>query len=152
MNNNNACTGFTVTFYTAAILVFIITSLFICIFDIRTMHIPLWVLYTGLCLSVIFFALDDLSTFAWRIGGAASLFILFLICRFFSKGKIGLGDLQYSIYCGLVSSFPSCFYSVLISCFICLIFFVIKGLISKGKAIYFTPFMFLGSIFVVFLL
>ena len=140
------------TFYTAGIIVFIITSVFISLYDMRTMHIPLWLLYAGLLLSAFFFAIDDFGTFLWRCCGAVSLFVIFFLTKILTRGKLGLGDLQYSIYCGLVSSFPSCFYSLLISCLICTLFLSLRYLITKKKKIYFTPFMFLGSIFVVFLL
>jgi Flp pilus assembly protein protease CpaA len=116
------------------------------------MHIPLWPLYAGLILSSVFFIFDDLNTFYLRLCGAASLFVLFFICRIVSRGKLGLGDLQYALYCGLVTGFPSCFYSILASCVLCGVVLFIKYRFLKKERIYFTPFMFVGSIFVVFLL
>ena len=142
------------------LLVFITSSLIISIMDIKIMQFSIVPLYIAFFLSSFFYAFNNFDDFLLRILASAALFILFFLARLLTRGKLGWGDLHYSAYCGLVTGFPGSFVAILLSCITASVFFLINMMIkSFGKKKYgeekripFTPFMFLCSIFVVFLL
>ena len=141
---------------------FIIFSIPICIYDIRTMHIPLWLLVVGGCVMPAFaagmaFVTGQYQSLIISACGAILLFSLFFIARLVSHQKMGWGDVIYASLCGFVSGVPGCCYAAVISCVLGGLAFGVRFLIRKNKnpsknALPFTPFMFFGSLFVVFLL
>ena len=139
------------------LIIFIISSLIICIFDIKSLHLPLLVLYVSFITSSVFFILNDFEDFLLRMASAASLFALFFFCRLITRGKLGWGDIQYSAFCALLTGLPLAFAAVLASCLLAALFFLIakfikRPILQSKKMIPFTPFMFVGSIFMLFLL
>ena len=134
--------------------IFIISSIIICIQDIRTMHVPLVVLWAGFCAVLILTGIFDFDGLLWGALGAAGTGLLFVLTRFLTWGKLGWGDVQYSVFCGFITGFPACFSFVICACVLAAAGFIIT---KKKKKVYekkmaFTPFMFLGCLPVIILL
>lgn len=146
------------TIHIITIIIFCIASLLISIVDIKTFHIPLLFNYLGIIICTILLFPQGKEIFINHILGAVILFLLFLLVSILSHKGIGLGDIQYSIFCGLISGIPGLFFSALFASFTGLIAFFLIFLSRKirktnavCRKIPFTPFMFTGTLITYFL-
>ena len=131
------------------LLIFFSCSLFISIYDIKKLQIPLVVMYLILLTGIIVDILYRRNVFIFDIVAAASMCLLFILCRLITKKGLGLGDVQYSLVCGFYSGLPYFILGSLISSLAGIIFFLILIFQKKdiqNKKIPFAPFMSLGTV------
>ena len=86
---------------------FVIFSLYNSILDLKTLHISLVCNYFGF--GVVFFILLIFfkNRFLEYFLGALFLFCIFFVVRMITHQGLGLGDIHYSLFCGLVSGCPN---------------------------------------------
>ena len=129
--------------------------------DRKVMVIPNSVLLCGLgmrilllCVEALFFPGSILYDLLGSVIAAAALFVLSLLCRFLSRGAVGLGDVKLLTVMGLFLGFPRIWNCLLIS-MLCSFFFSLFLLITKratGKSeIPFAPVLLIGTILSLFL-
>ena len=134
--------------------VFIMLSVPASVIDIRQKRIPDWIVFPGI---VILFGL---RVFSFRDPGReillemiAGSLILFGI-RFFTKGKLGMGDVKFAALMGTFIGFPGWFIAAGLASLLGLVFTIIGlffGKIHKKTKIPFAPFLTAGSIGAYFL-
>lgn len=73
--------------------------------------------------------------------------VFFFLMRVLTKGGMGFGDIQYALYCGLISGVPYFIYASLISSVIGIIMYLV--FYSKSKKIPLIPAMMLGTVFMI---
>lgn len=131
--------------------VFFFFSLCLALSDIKYMHIPLRVNYTGIIVFVLCVLLTEPHSIVQISAGAFVLLFIFCIVRMVVKGKLGMGDLHYSIFCGLFCGPVVCFFAIFLSSVLSMCFILFILLLKKQKSdgvnikIPFVPFMFAGS-------
>ena len=132
-------------------LIFCTFSAYISFCDAKTRLIPLFPLYAGIILLIIFYTVSfftrfiDLNYFASHIIAALLSLSLFTLVYLAKKEALGLGDVKYSFFCGLFAGLPEAFIGFFLSCllaFTCILAFSS----SKRKKIPFAPFLFAGTI------
>lgn len=130
---------------------FFTSGIILSIYDIKTLHIPLWILYVGMFISIIINIVFFNVSFIERIISAFCVFLFYLIIYITKKG-IGFGDVQYSFYCGLFLDLPNFIFSTLVSTILAIIFYFLKSFIINKKdfRIPFVPFMYAGCIIIIF--
>lgn len=132
-------------------LIFSFFSVWISIKDGKTRLIPRFPLYTGIILLLIFyisaFFLKYLSTIDFLLYAAGAILspLLFFTVRLINKDKLGMGDVKYSLFCGLYSGIPSAFIGFVSATLICLLYTLIRKK-KRSEKIPFGPFMFAGSL------
>lgn len=126
------------------LLIYIIFSLILSFYDLKTLHIPLLVLYSGLFINILLSFLFDRSDFFYHLFGMIFMFFFFFLIRVLTKGGMGYGDIQFALYCGFVSGFPNFIYAALFSSLLGIFFHLI--FIKKSQKIPFIPSMMLGTI------
>lgn len=129
--------------------------------DRKAMVIPNSVLLCGvgmrillLCVEALFFPGGILYDLLGSVIAAAALFVLSLLCRFMSRGAVGLGDVKLLTVMGFFLGFPHIWNCLLIS-MLCSFFFSLFLLITKratGKSeIPFAPVLLIGTVLSLFL-
>lgn len=131
-------------------IVFILGSSFIVLSDIKTMHISLLWNYICLCLLIFLYILQGKNCFFNHISSTIFMFSIFFIVRILAKKGLGLGDLHYSLTCGIFCGFPNFMLASIIFSGLGILYFLLKKIILKTDIkrirIPFTPFMFIGSL------
>ncbi|MBN2658730.1 MAG: prepilin peptidase [Spirochaetales bacterium] len=119
------------------------------IIDWKTHRIPDLIIYPSifaiLILRFLFFQSPIYETINLLILG----FLPFYFIRFFTKGKMGLGDAKYSAFLALFLGYENWFKMIFISSSTAVIFAVIGlklGKLEKQSRIPFGPFLSLGAI------
>lgn len=132
-------------FNAVILLIFTAISIYISICDIKSYHIPLLPAYIGLFISILAYILFSKTKLPEHLLGMLLMPLFFFFMRLITKGGMGLGDIQYAIYCGFLSGFPTFLFSSLFSSIIGILIFLffIK---TKSKRIPFIPAMFLGTV------
>ncbi len=129
------------------LLVFIIISTISSIQDIKTFHISISLVYSGLFLQIFFsiFLYKEilLESFLGMI--LMPLFLLFV--RILSHKKLGLGDIQFGFFCGFISRSSYFLLSCINSSIFFFIFYVFIRIFFKKyvKKVPFIPFLYLGT-------
>ncbi len=129
--------------------VFLLFSIPASIVDIRQRRIPNWTTYSGL---VVFFALRFFS-----FGNSAGRivlemlagFLIFMLIRIFTKGKLGMGDIKFASLMAAYNGFPDWFVATGFASILGLIFAVtglVFGNLNRNSKISFAPFLTAGSI------
>lgn len=128
-------------------VIFILISLILSYSDLKTYHIPLIPLYLGIFsyffISMIFFR----EIIVNHLIGMILMGLFFLLMRVLTRDGMGYGDIQYALYCGLISGFPYFIYTSLISSIIGIIMYLV--FYSKSKKIPLIPAMMLGTVFMI---
>ncbi|MCD6398137.1 MAG: prepilin peptidase [Spirochaetaceae bacterium] len=135
----------------AVLIIFLVFSIPVCIFDIKYKRIPNWIVFTGtvFLFAVRFFYFQDspVSMLINMLSGG----LMFYTIRFFTKGKLGMGDVKFAAFIALFLGFPLFFAAVAVASFTGLVF-AVAGLaicrINKSTKIPFAPFLTAGSIIV----
>ena len=137
-----------------SLAVFVIFSLPCVIEDFKTLKINPWNAYYGtviLALASIIFYPEVLGDSLISCGG---LLLVFLVTRLIVKEKLGLGDVKYSLFCGFAcGNIILALAGLGISCVLTGITFLclkICGKTAQIKKLPFVPFMFLGTVCVMF--
>ena len=129
------------------LIIFLLFAIIISIYDIKTYKIPLIVMYIGLIAGIVIDIFVSPRMLLFDIAAGLVNISVFLICRGMSKKGLGLGDVQYSLFCGFYSGLPFCIAASLLASLFGLFFYA--GLKLTKKNIYlikipFAPFMSLG--------
>ena len=134
------------------LIIFIFVSLINSYLDLKNFHISLILNYLGI-ISCIILGLIEIPNklFINNLLGGILLLLLFLLVRQISHKGLGLGDIHYSFFCGLISGIPGFILSSLISSLIGIIIFLFIKILSKSRSIKkkkipFIPIMFIGTI------
>lgn len=131
------------------LIIFVIFSIPIIIYDTKTMFIPDILFYTGgLSLLLYRFACTRNDFLIYFLTAVISV-LLFIIIRLCSKKGLGKGDIKYGAVCALYAGPAVLFAGFLISSLSGLIYyFIMKKLKKAGKStkFAFTPFLFLGTL------
>lgn len=127
------------------LFLFLIVSVLISIYDIKTFHIPLIFLYIGLVITLLLTILFSINELTDRLIGMGGMFLLFLLMRIITKNGMGFGDIQYALYCGYMVGCPGFIYSSLLSSILGILFYFVF-LRNRKKRIPFTPFMMVGTV------
>ena len=127
-------------------IIFVLISLLLSYFDFKTYHIPLIPLYIGI-ISNIVFSLFFKNPICYNVLGMVLMAVFFLFMRIITKGGMGYGDIQYALYCGLISGFPYFIYTSLIAALIGIIMHLC--FYKKERKVPFIPSMLLGTICVI---
>ena len=130
---------------------FVIFSLYNSILDLKTLHISLVCNYFGFGVVFFIFLIFFKNRFLEYFLGALFLFCIFFVVRMITHQGLGLGDIHYSLFCGLVSGCPNFIISAFCASCLGIVYFVVcKYIIYKNKIeikrIPFIPCMFLGTI------
>ncbi|MEE1212970.1 MAG: A24 family peptidase [Treponema sp.] len=135
------------------LLLFIGISVVLCISDIREYKIPLPVLYIGFVLTVICTVFINQKNLKNSIVGMVVLFAIYILVFLILPNGLGLGDVQYSLYCGFVCGFPNILFSAIIASFLGILYYLIFFLRNNKSKIKipFIPFMFIGTILAKFI-
>jgi len=135
----------------AVLIIFLVFSIPVCIFDIKYKRIPNWIVFTGtvFLFAVRFFYFKDspVSMLINMLSGG----LMFYTNRFITKGKHGMGDVKFAALIALFTGFPLFFAAVAFSSITGLIFALAGlsvGRINKTTKIPFAPFLTAGSIIV----
>jgi len=130
-------------------LTFIIFSIPASLIDIRRKRIPDWIIFPGVIILLAFrvFGFGDplMRIFLEMIAGSLILFGI----RFFTNGKLGMGDVKFAALMGVFIGFPGWFVATGLASVLGLIFALIglfSGRINKNTKIPFAPFLTVGSI------
>ena len=132
-------------------IIFILVSIINSILDIKTMHISLFLNYSGITITVILLLIFMKHNVFEYLISAILLCLIFLLVRLLSHKGLGLGDIHYSLYCGVLSSVFASILSAFFAASIGIMAFILlKIFIREEKVMYrkipFVPFMFLGTI------
>ena len=129
--------------------VFIFFSVTASVVDIKQKRIPDWIVFPGaaviLGLRVFGFGDPVMRIFLEMIAGALILFGI----RFFTKGKLGMGDVKFAAFMGVFVGFPRWFVAAGLASLLGLIFAfagIISGKLDRNSKIPFAPFLTVGSI------
>lgn len=126
------------------VALFIVISIILCVYDIKYYHVPLVPLYIGVVISIVLTFVINKSNLLTNLLGMLCMTLLFLLMRLITKGGMGLGDIQYALYCGFISGFPYFILAALFSSIAGIIIYIIIH--KKEKRIPFVPAMLVGSL------
>ena len=134
------------------LLIFAIFSIPAVIKDIRELMIPDWAVLAGSTALLAYQALFARECLVQGLLGATLSPLLFYAVRRITNFGMGLGDVKYSILCGLCAGASLAFLSYAVASLICALYFASKYLLDKktGKKngrkakIPFAPFMAAG--------
>ena len=135
-----------------AIIVFILISVINSYFDLKTMQVSLILNYVGITVCTVLLLINSPQLFIKNLLGSVILFLVFIFVWKITNKGLGVGDIHYSIFCGLITGFPICILSGLLASIIGLLVFLFIKLVSKKSSlknlkIPFIPIIFLGSLF-----
>lgn len=128
-------------------IIFILISLILSYSDFKTYHIPLIPLYLGIISYILISIIFYREIIVNHLIGMILMGVFFFLMRVLTKGGMGLGDIQYALYCGLISGVPYFIYASLISSVIGIIMYFV--FYSKSKKIPLIPAMMLGTVFMI---
>ncbi len=134
------------------LLIFAFFSIAAVVKDIRELMIPDWTIIAGSAALLAYQALFARGLIVQGLLGAALSPLLFYAVRRITNFGMGLGDVKYSILCGLCAGANLAFLSYAVASLICALYFASKYLLDKktGKKngrkakIPFAPFMAAG--------
>ena len=134
------------------LLIFALFSIAAVVKDIRELMIPDWTIIAGSAALLAYQALFARDLIVQGLLGAALSPLLFYAVRRITNFGMGLGDVKYSILCGLCAGASLAFISYAAASLICALYFATSHLLSKktGKKsgrkakIPFAPFMAAG--------
>lgn len=101
--------------------IFIIFGIWISIQDFKNYKIPLEAVYVGFFIIFINSLIFEKNLIFIKIGGILYCFSVFIMTRKISKNKLGIGDIHFSIFCGIFLGF----YKSIIFMFLLIINFMI---------------------------
>jgi len=129
--------------------ILILIAIPISIIDIKTKKIPNKIIYPAifivLTLHILLFKNGIFESLILTLTG----FLPFYLIRYFTKGKMGLGDAKYSALLALLLGYENWFIMIFLSSSTAVIFAVIVlklGKMDKQSRIPFGPFLSLGAI------
>jgi len=131
------------------LILFMLFSIPVSVFDIRSMRIPNWIVFSG---TVFLFAVRYFYFKDSPVGMLINMLsggLMFYTIRFITKGKLGMGDVKFAALIALFTGFPLFFAAVAFSSITGLIFALAGlsvGRINKTTKIPFVPFLTAGSI------
>ena len=132
--------------YLVSFVLFILFSLILSFYDIKKLHVPLFVLIISTVSSFVFNLFLSCSLRNEFIISSFFLCIQFVSVYFISRKKLGLADVIYAFNCGLYLSFVQIYIALAISICSAFVFLLLK---RKNKFLPFIPFMFAGTFFTV---
>lgn len=122
-------------------VIFLLTSIPVCIYDIRTQKIPDAFTLLSFSLVTLYRVLFDRSGI-WLYVLAAVLAPLFLtIIRFASKKGLGWGDVKYGAVCGMYAGPVLVFLGFFISAVLAVIVITIQRKWKSGNPIAYAPYL-----------
>ena len=114
--------------------------------DIKSFSLNPLFIYIGTASIIIWKLIFQQNTAFFSLLFGLVEFLLFLFVYLISRKKMGIGDIKYSFFCGLISgSFMNVIISTLVSS-LSGIFFILLVNRKGEKKIPFTPFMFFGTL------
>lgn len=125
------------------VALFSIISIILSIYDIKYYHVPLIPLYIGLGTSIALTFVMNKTNILTNLLGMFSMSLLFFLMRLITKGGMGFGDIQYALYCGFISGFPSFIFAALFSSIAGIIIYIFIH--KKEKRIPFIPAMMVAT-------
>lgn len=129
-------------------ILFLLFSIPIVVYDMRTMRIPDIITYTGIVTMLCYrFACtrDELLIY---IAAAVISVLLFIMVRVSSKRGLGWGDVKYSALCGLYAGPIAVFGGYILASVFAGIWYLIRkrqGKMASTSAFPFAPFMAAGT-------
>ena len=114
--------------------------------DIKSFSLNPLFIYIGTASIIIWKLIFQQNTAFFSLLSGLAEFLIFLFVWLISRKKMGIGDIKYSFFCGLISgSFMNVIISTLVSS-LSGIFFILLVNRKGEKKIPFTPFMFFGTL------
>jgi Type IV leader peptidase family. len=146
-----------VTTLTVLTLLFLAFAVPVSAEDIRTMHISSWLTYTGCAVLLAYLYIFAKAQLADRLAGAVLIFILFLLLRHTTHRGLGMGDVKFSLLCGLYCGVPGVFAGCALAAVGGLLYFAVFHILKrnipiKSVKIPFAPFMTAGVVASVYVL
>ena len=121
--------------------VIVLFSIICSVCDIRAKSVPVWLLVTGPSVTAIFKLIFERPFNGWWLITAAGAGLFYFIVRLVTRGKLGMADVLFGVFQGMVLSSQHLLLCILIECgFAALAFFIIHKRAS-GKSLPFIPFM-----------
>lgn len=128
--------------------VFILFSFSASVIDIKHKRIPNSIVFSGVAVLFLFrfcsYSDSIIRIFVDMISG----FLILFVIRFFTKGKLGMGDVKFAVLMGVFLGFPKWFIAAGLASFLGLLFTVIGlffGKVNRDTKIPFAPFLTVGS-------
>lgn len=131
-----------------SLLIFAMFSLPCVLDDIRTMIINPWNSYFGTAVLILVSAFFYQKAFIPSVISCAGIFLLFLVTGFVFKADLGMGDVKYSLFCGMaVGNWLFTLAGLFVACVgTALTFGIAKIKGSPFKKLPFVPFLFVGMV------
>lgn len=127
--------------------IFVFLSVYVCYSDIKRMELPLYLIYIGLVTSFLINIFFSRSTIINHLLGMICMSFYFEFIRLICHKNLGLGDVQYALYCGFISGFPGFIFTTLTAALLGLILFLFYKIRNKQiKKVPFAPFMCVGTL------
>ena len=119
----------------------VLFSIICSVYDVRAKSVPVWLLVTGPASIAIFKLIFERPFNGWWLitAGVAGLF--YFIVRQVTRGKLGMADVLFGVFQGMVLSSPHLLLCILIECGSATLAFFIIHKHASGKSLPFIPFM-----------
>lgn len=130
---------------------FIIVSLILSYQDIKEYHISLPLLYGTIAVFLFLLLFYKKNTLLNACIASITISLLFILVRLITNGNLGIGDIKFSVLCGLYTGLPEIIIGCLLASISGILFllfmkFTNKKTDIKTKRIPFIPFMSIGCI------
>lgn len=121
--------------------VIVLFSIACSLWDIKKRAVPVWLLVTGPTSIAIFKLIFERPFNVWWLitAGVAGLF--YFIVRLITRGKLGMADVLFGVFQGIVLSSPHLLLCILTECGLAALAFFIIHKRASGKSLPFIPFM-----------
>ena len=122
----------------------VLFSIICSVYDVRAKSVPVWLLVTGPASIAIFKLIFERPFNGWWLitAGVAGLF--YFIVRQVTRGKLGMADVLFGVFQGMVLSSQHLLLCILIECGSATLAFFIIHKRASGKSLPFIPFMAAG--------
>ena len=131
-----------------SLLIFAIFSIPIAARDIKELMVPDWAVFSGSAVLAAYMAIFCRELLLFGLIGAILSPLLFYAVRRCTNFGMGLGDVKYSVFCGLCAGATKAFVSYAAASLFCAIYFaacyILRKKSGRERKIPFAPFMALG--------
>lgn len=128
------------------LVLLVVFSLIMSVYDIRTLEIPDWPFYTSCALVTLVQGIFFRESVFLHLLGALILLVLYFLLRKITHEKLGMGDVCFGLFQGMCIGLSVIWICLAVEAVTGLITFAIINLVKKRKGIKipFIPFMSIG--------
>ena len=123
------------------LIILVLFSIVCSLWDIKNKAVPVWLLLIGPVLIAIFKLIFVHPFEVWWLITAAGAGLFYFIVRLITRGKLGMADVLFGVFQGMVLSSPHLLLCILIECGSATLAFFIIHKRASGKSLPFIPFM-----------